>query len=222
MNAGTTPFLLAVRKGDLRSVQAMLAAGADVNEKRSGDLATPLLIAIINGHVDLVDLLLDKTRAWSYGDPMDPAIDMGTVIDEEAAMSFEAKVNDALARGARLLCGNLRRGALYSPTLLDQVTPDMPVVKYETFGPVSPVIRFKDIDEAIRIANATDYGLSSAVCTNRLDYITRFVSELHVGTVNVRADGEVAVKHGDTVYLTPDKTKLHRFGADGKALAQGG
>ena len=59
-HAGTTPFLLAVRKGDLRSVQAMLAAGADVNEKRSGDLATPLLTAIINGHADLVDLLLDK------------------------------------------------------------------------------------------------------------------------------------------------------------------
>ncbi len=59
-NAGTTPFLFAVRKGDLRSVQAMLAAGAGVNEKRSGDLATPLLTAVINGHADLVDLLLDK------------------------------------------------------------------------------------------------------------------------------------------------------------------
>src|SRR5450631_1796981 len=59
-HAGTTAFLLAVRKGDLPSVHAMLAAGADVNEKRSGDFATPLLIAIINGHADLVDLLLDK------------------------------------------------------------------------------------------------------------------------------------------------------------------
>ena len=64
--------------------------------------------------------------------------------------------------------------------------PDMPVVKTETFGPVSPVIRFKSIDEAIRISNSTDYGLSSAVCTNRLDYITRFVTELNVGSVNIR------------------------------------
>ena len=70
-----------------------------------------------------------------------PPIDMGTVIDEAAARSFEAKVNDAVARGARLLHGNERRGALYSPTLLDHVAPDMPLVKYETFGPVSPVIR---------------------------------------------------------------------------------
>ncbi|MBM3769899.1 MAG: hypothetical protein FJW27_01140 [Acidimicrobiia bacterium] len=59
-NGGTTPFVFAVRKGDVRTVQAMLAAGADVNEKRPGDLATPLLVAIINGHEDLVDLLLDK------------------------------------------------------------------------------------------------------------------------------------------------------------------
>ena len=54
------------------------------------------------------------------------------------------------------------------------------------FATIAPVIRFRDVDDAIRIANSTDYGLSSAVCTNRLDYITRLVAELHVGTVNVR------------------------------------
>ncbi|HKW81644.1 MAG TPA: aldehyde dehydrogenase family protein, partial [Casimicrobiaceae bacterium] len=133
-----------------------------------------------------VELLLERTRAVKYGDPMDPATDMGTVIDEAAARLFEARVNDAVARGARLLYGNERRGALYSPTVLDRVTPDMPLVRQETFGPVSPVIRFGTIDEAIAIANSTDYGLSSAVCTNRLDYITRLVTELNVGSVNVR------------------------------------
>ncbi|HWJ55619.1 MAG TPA: aldehyde dehydrogenase family protein, partial [Vicinamibacterales bacterium] len=86
----------------------------------------------------------------------------------------------------RLLHGNRREGALYSPTVLDHVSPDMDVVRTETFGPVSPVIRFRDIDDAIRISNSTAYGLSSAVCTNRLDYVTRFVRELQVGTVNVR------------------------------------
>jgi aldehyde dehydrogenase (NAD+) len=99
---------------------------------------------------------------------------------------MQARVEDAMARGARLLCGNVRRGALYSPTVLDRVTPEMQLVKEETFGPVSPIIRITDIDAAITIANATAYGLSSAVCTNRLDYITRFVKELNVGSVNVR------------------------------------
>ena len=101
-------------------------------------------------------------------------------------MTFEARVDDAVERGAKLLVGNVRRGALYSPTVVDRVTPEMPLVANETFGPVSPVVRFKDIDDAIRIANGTAYGLSSSVCTNRLDYITKLVAELHVGSVNVR------------------------------------
>jgi acyl-CoA reductase-like NAD-dependent aldehyde dehydrogenase len=133
-----------------------------------------------------VELIVEKTRAWSYGDPMDGKIDMGTVIDEPAAQLFEARVNEAVSQGAKVLVGNQRRGALYSPTVVDHVRPEMTLVKQETFGPVSPVIRFKDIDDAIRISNSTAYGLSSAVCTNRLDYIARFVQELNVGTVNVR------------------------------------
>ena len=117
---------------------------------------------------------------------MDDSLEMGTVIDEAAAKNFEARVNDAVARGAKLLVGNVRRGAVYSPTVIDHVDPEMNVVKTETFGPVSPVIRFRDIDHAIAISNGTAYGLSSEVCTNRLDYVTRFVRELNVGTVNVR------------------------------------
>jgi acyl-CoA reductase-like NAD-dependent aldehyde dehydrogenase len=108
------------------------------------------------------------------------------VIDEASARRFEAVVNDAVAGGARLLVGNVRRGALYSPTVLDRVTPEMTVVREETFGPVSPVIRFKTVEEAIRIANSTAYGLSSSLCTNRIDLISRFVRELEVGSVNVR------------------------------------
>ena len=133
-----------------------------------------------------VERLVARTKAWTYGDPMDDSLEMGTVIDEAAAKNFEARVNDAVARGAKLLVGNVRRGALYSPTVIDRVDPEMNVVKTETFGPVSPVIRFRDIDHAIAISNGTAYGLSSAVCTNRLDYVTRFVRELNVGTVNVR------------------------------------
>jgi phosphonoacetaldehyde dehydrogenase len=133
-----------------------------------------------------VERLVEKTRAVKYGDPFDPAMDMGTVIDDASARRFEAVVNEAVARGARLLVGNVRRGALYSPTVLDRVTPDMTVVREETFGPVSPVIRFKTVDEAIGIANSTAYGLSSSLCTNRIDLISRFVRELEVGSVNVR------------------------------------
>ena len=110
----------------------------------------------------------------------------GRAARRERARDFEARVNDAVAQGAKLLVGNERRGALYSPTVIDRVRPEMNVVHTETFGPVSPLIRFCSIDEAIALSNGTAYGLSSAICTNRLDYITRFVRELNVGSVNVR------------------------------------
>jgi aldehyde dehydrogenase (NAD+) len=185
LELGGNDPLIVMEDADIDEAATLAAAGS---YKNSGQRCTAIKRMLVQQSVAerFVELLLDKTRAVKYGDPMDPATDMGTVIDEAAAKSFEGKVDDAVARGARLLHGNIRRGALYSPTVLDRVTPDMPVVKYETFGPVSPVIRFDTIDQAIAIANSTDYGLSSAVCTNRLDYITRLVSELNVGSVNVR------------------------------------
>jgi aldehyde dehydrogenase (NAD+) len=70
--------------------------------------------------------------------------------------------------------------------VLDNAPAECELVREETFGPVSPILRFRDIDEAIRLSNSTAYGLSSGVCTNRLDHITRFVRDLKVGTVNIR------------------------------------
>jgi phosphonoacetaldehyde dehydrogenase len=131
-------------------------------------------------------LVLAQAKKLKAGDPMDPATDVGTVIHEGAAKNFERRVIDAVENGAKLLHGNNRQGALYPPTVVDQVPPSAELVHEETFGPVIPIIRCPDdIAEVIRISNSTAYGLSSGVCTNRLDYITRFINELQVGTVNV-------------------------------------
>jgi phosphonoacetaldehyde dehydrogenase len=185
LELGGNDPLIVMEDADLEEAAALAAAGS---YKNSGQRCTAVKRMLVQESVaeGFTELLLEKTRAIRYGDPMDSATDMGTVIDEAAARSFEEKVNEAVAQGARLLYGNIREGALYSPTVLDRVDPAMRVVKQETFGPVSPIMRFRTIDEAIRIANSTVYGLSSAVCTNRLDYITRFVTELNVGSVNVR------------------------------------
>jgi phosphonoacetaldehyde dehydrogenase len=160
---------------------------ANGSYKNSGQRCTAVKRIVVHEKIAaaFTEALVAKTKAWSYGDPLDPKVDMGTVISEQAASSFEGLVKEAVSKGARLLCGNTRSGALYSPTVLDRVQPEMPVVKYETFGPVSPVMTFRNVDEAIRLVNATDFGLSSGVCTNRLDDIMRFVKELNVGSVNV-------------------------------------
>jgi putative phosphonoacetaldehyde dehydrogenase len=181
---GNDPIIV-MEDADLEEAASLAAAGS---YKNSGQRCTAVKRMLVQESVAdrFVELLAAKTRAWSYGDPMDPKLDMGTVVDEVAARYCEDKVNEAVALGARVVVGNVRKGALYSPTVVDQVTQDMPLVLHETFGPVSPVIRFKTIDDAIRLSNSTAYGLSSAVCTNRLDYISRFVSELEVGSVNIR------------------------------------
>jgi phosphonoacetaldehyde dehydrogenase len=160
---------------------------ANGSYKNSGQRCTAVKRILVHEKVaaDFTDALLAKTRAWTYGDPLDPTVDMGTVIDEGASTLFERRVNDAVAQGARLLHGNQRDGALYAPTLVDRVRGEMELVKQETFGPVSPVITFKNVDDAIAQVNSTAYGLSSGVCTNRLDDIMRFVRELNVGSVNV-------------------------------------
>ncbi len=181
---GNDPIIV-LEDADLEEAAALAAAGS---YKNSGQRCTAVKRMLVQASVAdrFIELLVEKTRAVKYGDPLDPAMDMGTVIDEASAKRFEAVVNQAVAGGARLLIGNQRRGALYSPTVLDRVSPDMTVVREETFGPVSPVIRFDTVDEAIRISNGTAFGLSSSLCTNRLDLITRFIQELNVGSVNVR------------------------------------
>jgi len=185
LELGGNDPLIVMEDADIDEASSLAVAGS---YKNSGQRCTAVKRMLVHEAVAdrFVEQVVAKTRAWSYGDPSDKKLDMGTVIDEQAAMFFESRVNEALAQGAKLLVGNKRLGALYSPTVVDQVRPEMLLVKEETFGPVSPIIRFKDIDEAIRISNGTAYGLSSGVCTNRLDYITRFVSELEVGSVNVR------------------------------------
>jgi phosphonoacetaldehyde dehydrogenase len=185
LELGGNDPLIVMEDADLDEASTLAVQGS---YKNSGQRCTAVKRMLVHQAVAsrFTELVVEKTRAFSFGDPSDPKVEMGTVIDEEAARLFESRVNEAVAQGARLLVGNRREGALYPPTVVDRVRPEMTLVMQETFGPVSPIVSFANIDEAIRISNGTAYGLSSAVCTNRLDYISRFVSELQVGTVNVR------------------------------------
>ena len=181
---GNDPIIV-MDDADLDEASSLAVSGS---YKNSGQRCTAVKRMLVHEKVAaaFTEAVVEKTRAWKHGDPADPASDMGTVIDEAAARLFEQRVDEAVAQGARLLAGHRRDGALYAPTVLDRVRREMTVVREETFGPVSPILTFGSVDEAIAIVNGTAYGLSSALCTQRLDVITRFVDELHVGTVNVR------------------------------------
>lgn len=180
---GNSP-LIVMEDADLDRAATMAVAGAT---KNSGQRCTAVkrILCIDSVADDFAELVTEKARKLRYGDPMDPETDIGTVINEAAATLFQERVNDAISLGAKLLYGNERTGAVYSPTVLDHVPWDCELVQEETFGPPIPIVRVKDIDDAIRVSNSTAFGLSSGVCTDRMDYITRFINELHTGTVNI-------------------------------------
>jgi putative phosphonoacetaldehyde dehydrogenase len=184
LELGGNDPLIVLEDADVERAAALAVQGS---YKNSGQRCTAVKRMLVQRSIAarFTECVVEKTRAWTYGDPFDSANQMGTVIDEAAAKLFEARVNEAIAQGARLLAGNRRDGALYSPTVVDRVEPSMTLVREETFGPVSPIIAFDTLDDAIALSNGTPFGLSSGVCTNRQDAITRFVNELHVGTVNV-------------------------------------
>ena len=185
LELGGNDPLIVMEDADLDKAAELAVAGAT---KNSGQRCTAVKrILAVEGIADEFSALVaEKAKKLKCGDPMDPATDVGTVINERSAILFESRVNDAVANGANVLHGAPRKGALFAPTVVDHVPHDCELVLEETFGPVIPIIRCpNDISEVIRVSNSTAYGLSSGVCTNRLDYISRFVAELEVGTVNV-------------------------------------
>ncbi len=184
LELGGNSSLIVMEDADLEKAATMAVQGAT---KNSGQRCTAVkrVLCVESVADEFVPLVEKEARKIRYGDPMSADTDMGTVIHEGAAQLFERRVNDAVAQGATLVYGNDRQGALYSPTVLDHVPRDAELVVEETFGPPIPIIRVKDIDDAIAVDNGTAFGLSTGVCTNRWDYITRFVSELRTGTVNI-------------------------------------
>ena len=184
LELGGNDPLIVMEDADLDKAAELAVAGAT---KNSGQRCTAVKrILVVDTVADaFAELVASKARKLKCADPMDPTTDVGTVITEDAAKLFQRRVVDAVGHGAELLCGNDRKGALFPPTVVDRVPYDCELVREETFGPAVPLIRVKDIDDAIRVSNSTAYGLSSGVCTNRFDYIQRFIEALDVGTVNI-------------------------------------
>ena len=170
---------------DLDKAAELAVAGAT---KNSGQRCTAVKRILVQERVadKFVELALAKAKKLKFGDPMDPGTDLGTVVHEDAAKTFEARVYKAAEQGAKVLYDPGRKGAVLPPITVDFVPHRSELVFEETFGPVIPIVRVPNDDaEVIRISNSTPFGLSSGVCTNRLDRITRFIEGLNVGTVNI-------------------------------------
>ncbi len=131
------------------------------------------------------DAFAAKVRTLQVGDPHDPHTVIGPLIQRGQCDVVHAHVQDAIAKGARLLCGGTYEGAFYQPTVLAGVTADMLVYRDESFGPLVSVIPAADSEAALRIANDTSFGLSSAVITNDLQRALDLSLRLEAGMVHV-------------------------------------
>jgi len=143
-----------------------------------------------------VSKVLKETEAYKLGDPRDPLVKVGPLIDRSAADSVHNLVLDAVEKGAKLLTGGRHDGNYYYPTVLDQIPLDAKIAWEETFGPVIPVLRVKDVDEAIELVNKSKYGLDSCVFTNDINLARKVAKRLEEGEITVNA----APRHGVGYY----------------------
>lgn len=180
---GNDPLII-LEDADLEKAVFLAAEGAFRN---SGQRCTAVKRILVHEKIKdaFIEKFLVKAKEYTCGDPADPETKVGTVIDEASAIYLEGVVKKAVEQGAKVILGGNRKGALLEPTVIVDVPRDAEMVVRESFGPLAPIMTFKDIDDAITLSNSTAYGLSSGIVTNNMEHALRFVKELKVGTVNI-------------------------------------
>ena len=135
---------------------------------------------------EFCELFVQRTRALVVGDPMDEKTDVGPLATEQIRTDVDEQVKESVRRGAKVLAGGHPRagaGFYYEPTVLVDVSEDSPAYREEVFGPVAALLRARDIDDAIRIANSTRFGLGASAWTTEGTEARKFARELQAGSV---------------------------------------
>lgn len=138
-------------------------------------------------YADYLDALKIGVEAISTGDPLDEGVRMGPMVRADDAVRVNEWIREAASGGARVLTGGDYSGAMHAPTIVADVKPEMRVSCDELFGPAVAVTPFSDIDEAIEMANSTNYGLSAAIFTQNVDWAMRFAREVDSGSIHINS-----------------------------------
>ena len=178
---GNDPTVI-LKDADLNNAVKGIVNGAFLN---AGQVCMGVKRVIVEVEIadEFAEKLVAATQKLVMGNPLDSKTTLGTLISEKAAIQVEETVNNAVSMGAKILTGGNRDGAFYEATVIDNVTTDMDLILNETFGPVAPIIRVKNVDGAIEVANNTDYGLQAGVFTGDYASAMRCAQEIETGTV---------------------------------------
>ena len=174
----------------------------------SGQRCTATSRAVVINEIadEFVERIARRAESMKIGDGMDPETEMGPSVDESQFKTVLKYIDIGKEDGATLVCGGTRangdgldKGYFVKPTVFDHVTPDMRIAREEVFGPVLSVLRAKNFDEAMQIANDTEYGLSSSIFSNDAARIFRFVDEIETGMTHINSPttgGEAHIPFG--------------------------
>ncbi len=184
MELGSNSPLIVMPDADLaKVVEATVATG--YSNAGQVCISAQRVIVLQPVYQDYLDALKPQVERITTGDPLDDSTRMGPMIRQSDAERVESWVREAVSGGARLVCGGERSGTRYQPTVLADVDPRMRVSCEELFGPAVAVTSAGDIDEAIRLANDTPYGLSAGIFTQNLDAAIKFARHVHSGNIQI-------------------------------------
>lgn len=184
LELGSNSPLIVMPDADLDKV-AELAVLTGYSNAGQVCISTQRVIALGEVYGNLLDALQPRVAALKAGNPFDADVKMGPMIREKDAERVGQWVDEAVAAGAKLLAGGRRQGSLYEPTLLADVSPQMRISCDELFGPAVAVTRATSLDEAIAMANSTNYGLSAGIFTQNIDWALRFAREVDSGNIHI-------------------------------------
>jgi glyceraldehyde-3-phosphate dehydrogenase (NADP+) len=184
MELGSNSPLIVLDDADLnKATDAILATG--YGNAGQVCISAQRIIALPKIYDELLARLQPKVEGLTCGDPLAATTRMGPMIRESDAVRVESWVHEAVAQGAKLLAGGSRRGTLHQPTLLADVQPEMKICRDELFGPAVGVLRAANVDDAIRLANDSRYGLSAGLFTQDLDAALKFARQAETGNIHI-------------------------------------
>ena len=184
MELGSNSPVIVMPDADMEKVATAIAATGYANAGQVC-ISAQRIIPLAPIYADLLAALKPKVAAITTGNPLQEGVKMGPMVREADARRVEAWVKEAVDGGARLVIGGERRGAIYAPTVLADVKPEMRVSRSELFGPAVAVTPAATVDEAIALANDSNYGLSAGVFTRSLDSAIRFAREVESGNIHI-------------------------------------
>lgn len=193
MELGGKDPAIVCEDANLQLASKQIASGA---YSYSGQRCTAIKRVLVHHSVadELVSLIKSEVAQLSVGSPEENAT-IVPLIDNQSADFVQGLIDDALQKGATLVLGNKREGNLIYPTLLDEVTTDMRIAWEEPFGPVLPILRVASQEEAIEIANASEYGLQASVFTQHIDKALTIARKLETGSVQINGRTERGPDH---------------------------